>query len=172
MQGIAFVLLGLTFPSVLSKLELDVHQIAVKSFALPIRLNVDPDEVKVVRVFVSRNKGGEWKHHKDFDSSVTQFSFIAPKDGSYWFAVQVEGKDGQKEPESIEDLSPSRKILVNSERRSLKPNVSTDDVHKELEKLRRTVERQKKIIAELESAAQKKDATAARISLKLEVNFR
>lgn len=108
-------------------------------------------KIKLIRLFFSEDHGKTWQHQQDYDPTDKQVTFTAPRDGLYWFTLQVVLKDGKKEPANKRDLAPSMKVLVNTERRALKVQKTYAELQREVEELRKTVEQLKKRIKELES---------------------
>jgi hypothetical protein len=139
------------------ELPKDVYEIETRQFTLPILGKpVELANVEKVRLFVSEDQGKNWKHKNDYKPSDKRAIFSAPRDGQYWFAVQVVLKDGRREPAELEDLAPATKVYVNSERRTLKSQKSYEELQREVEQLRGTVEQLQKKIKQLESNGKSK----------------
>jgi hypothetical protein len=97
-----------------------VWEVEARDFALPVR--IDPARragIAKVRLFVSRDAGKTWEHYKDTGPDEDRERFMAPRDGTYWFAVQVVLKDDGKDPPDLKDLVPAMKVHVNSARQPL-----------------------------------------------------
>jgi hypothetical protein len=97
-----------------------VWEVQGRNFALPVR--IDPARrtgVTGVRLFVSRDDGKTWEHYKDTGPDEDRVQFSAPRDGTYWFAVQVVLKEDAKDPPDLKDLVPAMKVYVNSARKPL-----------------------------------------------------
>jgi hypothetical protein len=130
----------------------DVCEIEFKGFTIPI--TIDPrraKEVGRIQCFVSSDQGKTWKPCGLYKKGTTGVDFLAPRDGVYWFALQITGTDGRKEPESVAKLVPGQKVLVNSEKRAYK--VSKKPVSRpptELELLREEVKRLRERVEKLE----------------------
>src|SRR6516164_4461490 len=140
MHGMAFVFLTLAFPSEYSELPSDVEEIHARHFALP--LHIDPERkeaIKRIVLYVSEDRGKTWKHSGDYKTTDDEMRFHAPKDGLYWFALQVESSEGKIQPEKTADLSPGMKVYVNAEQKSLKVHKSHDQLAREVKELRKTV---------------------------------
>jgi hypothetical protein len=152
MHGFALAFLGLALCADPVELPKDVEEIQSRQFAMP--LNFDPsrqDTIQRVRLFVSEDQGKTWKHEKDYRASDKQVTFTAGRDGHYWFALQIDFKNGKSEPARIEALAPAMKVYVNTERKALKTQKSYEDLQREVEELRKTVEQLQKKIKELEA---------------------
>jgi hypothetical protein len=90
-------------------------EVRSRDFGLPVR--IDPArraEVVTVRLFVSRDGGKTWEHCQDTAPDEDRVRFSAPRDGTYWFAVQVVLKDDVKDPPDLKDLVPTMKVHVKS----------------------------------------------------------
>jgi hypothetical protein len=149
--------LNLALASDPAELPKDVYEIETRQFAMPLGGKSD-DRAKIEKIllFVSEDQGKNWKHKKGYKPSDRQATFTAPRDGQYWFAVQVVLKDGNREPAELDDLAPQMKVYVNSERRTLKTQKSYEELQREVEQLRGTVEQLQKKIKQLESGHQPK----------------
>jgi hypothetical protein len=101
--------------------EGDVWECPTRDFAMP--LYIPPcrrTTIAKVRLFVSVDGGKTWEHHQDCGPDEERFRFSAPRDGTYWFALQTVSKDGKKEPADTKGLAPLVKVRVNVERPSPK----------------------------------------------------
>lgn len=152
MLGFVWVILAPLLDAKYKELPRDVYLIQTRKFAMP--LGIAPaykDKIETLRFFVSKDQGKTWKHKKDYKPRDKEIIFTAPRDGHYWFALQIVLKDGSKKPDDLEDLDPMRKVYVNSERRPLKPQKSYEELQSEVEQLRRTIEELQKKLDQLES---------------------
>jgi hypothetical protein len=150
MQGFVLLFLSLFVDIHPVELPRDLHEIQTQRFAMPIGVaNNLHDTIEQIRLFVSEDQGKTWRHKKDYKPSDKQVLFTAPRDGIYWFALQVVLKDGSQIPDDLDDLVAT-KVCVNSERRSLKTQKSYEELQREVEQLRRTVEELQKKIKQLE----------------------
>jgi hypothetical protein len=134
----------------------DVLTIHSRSFYIPIR--VAPawrEQIKDIRVFVSTDDGKRWRRvGKCKPKDEAGVTFVAPRDGLYWFAVQTVTRTDEKEPRYRQDLVPRQKVRVEFERRVLKPTTDTQ-VEREVEALRDRVERLERKLAELTAKGKK-----------------
>jgi hypothetical protein len=152
MHGFALVFLGTVLAAGPVDLPKDVFEIQTREFAFPVLC--DPkqqDKIARIRLFVSEDRGKTWKHHKDCKPTDAEVPFTAPQDGFFWFALQIEFKDGKSDPAELTDLTPCQKIYVNSELKTLKVHKSYEELFREVEELRKTVEQLQKKIKELEA---------------------
>jgi hypothetical protein len=132
----------------LTPLELppDVFVYPSASFRMPVTLD-RPPEVARVRFFVSTDRGRTWQHLKDAKPTDEKIAFAAPRDDLYWFALQVENKDGRRTPESEELLTPSMKVFVNTAKRAVRVEKSYAELRQEAADLRQTVEKLRRRLA-------------------------
>lgn len=152
MHGLALAFIGLALAGDPIELPRDVEVIQTEQFAMPLLFDAARQaKIKRIRLFVSEDQGKTWQHQQDYQPTDTQATFTAPRDGLYWFTLQVVLKDGAKEPGTERDLAPSMKVYVNTERRAFKVQKSYAELQREVEELRKTVEQQQKRIKELES---------------------
>ncbi|HTU21585.1 MAG TPA: hypothetical protein VMG10_26345 [Gemmataceae bacterium] len=152
MHGYVLGLLGLVVAADPIEMAKDVYEIRTRQLAMPIRVATNyRDKVTKMRLFVSEDQGKTWKHKKDYKPSAKQAVFTAPRDGLYWFALQVVLKDGGIEPADLDDLLPVMKVYVNAERKPFQTKKSYDELQREVEQLRKTVEQLQKRIKQLES---------------------
>jgi hypothetical protein len=157
MLGLTFTFLGCVMGFDLLELPQDVVEIQTRQFAMPLNVASNRQQpIQRVRLFISRNQGKTWTHHKDFRPTDNQVTFQAERDGLFWFALQVEFKDGKSEPTRLADLAPAMKVFVNQERKALKPPKSSEELRREVEDLQSTVEQLQKRIKELEGARKPK----------------
>ncbi len=105
-----------------------------KNFKIPIY--VDPErlpEIKQIRLFVSTDKGKTWKQIKSVPVGKGSVNYYAPKDGLYWFKIQAVRKDKQLDPEDIDEVPPSLRVLVQT---TGEARQSPESPEKEIAKLR------------------------------------
>jgi septal ring factor EnvC (AmiA/AmiB activator) len=108
------------------------------------------DTIKRVRLFVSEDRGKTWKHENDFKVSDEKATFTARRDGLYYFAIQMVMKDGKRMPDNRRALSPTMKVYVNSQQKTLRVQKSLVDLEKEVNELRKTVEQLQERLKKLE----------------------
>jgi hypothetical protein len=151
MHGLAFALLGLGFVPEPIELSRDVVVVEARQFDFPVEINPEfKGKIKCVRLFASEDKGKTWKHKKDCKPTDKHISFTAPRDGLYYFALQVVFKDGTGKPEDVADLTPGMKVYVNRERKPVKDPKSYEELEREVAELRKTVKQLQKRVKALE----------------------
>lgn len=144
MHGFALVLLSAALAADPVQWPKDVYEISERHFAMPLNHHSEGrGREKRIRLFVSTDMGKSWTHLKDVQPSDEKVQFSAPRDGMYWFALQIELKDRTL-------LTSPMKVYVNSEGKALKTRKSYEDLEREVEELKKTVERLQKKIKELE----------------------
>ena len=148
-------------------LEPDVSESWSRAFQLPLAMNDNwRQKCESFRLWVSEDQGKTWKRHHEIAANGMSFPFTAPKDGHYWFALQIVLKDGKLNPPKVDSTSVNQKTYVNTMRRPVMrwhtvarpatPPAATDEpptVHqlkRDVEELRTVVEQLRKRVAELE----------------------
>src|ERR1700730_2267947 len=112
---LALILLLATTPGVG-----DTFPMKERSLRIPIK--VDParrSQIRELRLFSSADQGKTWQQVGVAHPDDNGFPFSAPADGEYWFTVVVVDAQGRQEPESIYQVPPSEKIIIDT----LKPVV-------------------------------------------------
>ena len=91
----------------------DITTMDKRSFRIPIFVNpVRAKEIDWLYLYVSCDKGKTWKKVIGATPDQKFFAFSAPKNGLYWFAVQIVSKDLKLSPPSTRDMQPGQKVLV------------------------------------------------------------
>jgi hypothetical protein len=106
----------------------DITTMDKHSFRIPIF--VDPARAKEIDwlyLHVSSDKGKTWKKAQGVSPDKEFFAFSAPKDGLYWFAVQIVSKDLRLFPPTTRDMLPDQKVLVSVAAR-VPPRLDKDDI--------------------------------------------
>ncbi len=118
MHGFALALVGFTLAApVPQKAELpaDVYEINTRDFAMPLELDAKRKEkIECVRLYTSTDQGLTWTHQQDYTPGDTKVIYTAPRDGLYWFALEVVFKDGKRDPAKLKALEASMKVYVNT----------------------------------------------------------
>ncbi|CAK9019586.1 Glycerol kinase (ATP:glycerol 3-phosphotransferase) (Glycerokinase) (GK), partial [Durusdinium trenchii] len=70
-----------------------------------------------VQLFVSTDQGGSWQQVDSARPSDNRFTYEAPVDGTYWFAVRTIARDGRRFPGG--DLTPGLQVVVDTQAPSL-----------------------------------------------------
>jgi hypothetical protein len=93
----------------------DIVVLRSRSFILP--LGWDPQfgaTVEVARLFVSEDRGANWKRVSDHRPGDRRVPYKVDRDGEYWFALQLRLTNGAVEPAI--GLIPSMKVRVLTEK--------------------------------------------------------
>jgi Aspartyl protease len=138
---------------VLHEREDGIFETAAREFKFP--LIIDPDRAAAIdrlRFFVSDDRGKTWKHNRDYEPGAGNVIFKAPRDGEYWFALQVALKDGGANPADLEQLTPAHKVRVGVLAQPAKP-ANEDGAQRRPEDLFKEIELLKKRVEKLESQA-------------------
>jgi hypothetical protein len=104
------------------ELEEDVIEMQQRTFSIPIRIVLERvKDIHRLRLYFSDDKGATWKLHKEWKptSSKGEIPFTAPRDGHFWFGIQVVSKDGA-DPADIKKVPPGQKLYVNANKRRVK----------------------------------------------------
>jgi uncharacterized protein (TIGR03067 family) len=80
-----------------------------RDFIIPIHVH-RAEDVARLRIFVSEDVGTSWKLHGEYGPGEGESKFSAPRDGAYWFALQIEDRRGQRRP--AEDALRSELMVV------------------------------------------------------------
>lgn len=91
----------------------------------------DPRELarlgaRQVRLYVSVDRGATWQFSQSVSPRAGQFEFKAPADGEYWFAVRTVDGAGRLYPAASAGLTAGLKVMVDSQKPSLKLSLERD----------------------------------------------
>lgn len=93
--------------------SVDAMMSDVRELTLPVHTMAEvTGKLRQLHLYVSTDGGETWSRAMSIAPSAKAFSFSAPKDGAYWFAVQLEYLDGRTEPECIR--RPDLKVIVDT----------------------------------------------------------
>jgi hypothetical protein len=98
----------------------DVVEIPARNFCIPMVTNGSVNEIDLLTVYFSRDRGKTWLPHMSVPPTAQEVAFSVDRDGEYWFALRVVYKDGRMEPSKIKDLVAMQKVYVNGQRRPVK----------------------------------------------------
>lgn len=141
MYGITLALLCFGPVADALKLPDDVVVFNQRALAMPVKLTDDRQgKVKELRLFVSDDRGRSWKQAGAYEPASDKVTFEAPKDGLYWFAVQLVLKDGTRLPDEAKQLSADMKVLVDTSAKRQPVYKSYAELLRENEQLRKRVE--------------------------------
>jgi hypothetical protein len=102
------------------ELASDVIKMTTRRFKMPLNVT-EPTKVESVKLLVSTDSGKTWKLEKEYQPTDPFVMFSAPRDGHYWFALQVVYKNGKSEPATVDLLEAQQKVYVDTEYKVLKP---------------------------------------------------
>ena len=86
-----------------------------RTFRIPI--TVDPKyraEMKEVRLYVSTDSGGTWDLAGRMKPDEPSFTYRAPRDGEYWFAVRTVDLKGRPYPAGERPTEPMLRVVVDT----------------------------------------------------------
>jgi HEAT repeat protein len=93
----------------------DVTTINKLSFRIPILFDRGRRaQVEQLRLYVSTDRGKTWKQAGSITPDEEYFTYTAPDDGLYWFAVQVVTKNKEILPATVTAEAVSQKVLVDT----------------------------------------------------------
>lgn len=94
-------------------IDRDTCPIDTRRIQMPIEWNTAVvDQIDLMAVYVSTDRGRTWRHYGGYQPTSKWVQFEAPADGVYWFALRFEMKDGSKDPPRLSDLTPAKKVRV------------------------------------------------------------
>ena len=117
----------------LVELTADVQEVKGRRFLMPMVVE-QPERIKAIKLFVSEDGGRSWKFVKEYEPTAKHVEFEAPRDGHYWFALQIVSTDGKSYPATTADLVAERKAYVNAEHKVLKPTKSGEEPERKQER--------------------------------------
>ncbi len=88
-----------------------------KQRAFRIPFNIDPADrprYKQVQLWASSDGGGKWEKVDTTTPDRPSFTFRAPRDGEFWFAVRTVDTKGRLFPADDVDVEPNMKVLVDT----------------------------------------------------------
>ena len=98
-------------------------------FRIPFKY--DPAEMqrlgaREIRLYLSTDRGLQWKLAQTVDPRQRKFDFVAPADAEYWFAVRTLDGRGQLHPPGV-TLEPGLKVVVDTSSPVLDVNLRQDE---------------------------------------------
>lgn len=85
-----------------------------RSFRIPVTVPEPRANVREIWLQVSDDKGYSWKDYQHTTPRKPEFSFKAPRDGEYWFAVQTVNLQGAVYPRDERTVEPSMVVVVDT----------------------------------------------------------
>jgi hypothetical protein len=85
------------------------------SFKIPIKAGEGKDRLQQIQLFVSTDRGRTWQPAASVTADKTSFSFIAERDGLYWFTVQTRDRWGRNYPPTLENPRVDLKVFVKTQ---------------------------------------------------------
>ncbi|HMP08709.1 MAG TPA: hypothetical protein PJ982_20375, partial [Lacipirellulaceae bacterium] len=131
LQGVLLLLAAAAVagPARRSEAQSSPHFWRQREFFIPYQPNLsDPRAGKAVRVqlLLSRDDGVRWAVLQEAEPHVRGFSYLAPEDGSYAFAVRAVDRKGGYWPETV--AQPALRIFVDTQPPTLELAASIDAV--------------------------------------------
>ena len=84
-------------------------------FSIPFKVppTADASQAPVeVRLYASADAGGSWTLAEKVDPKKTSFSYRAPRDGEYWFAIRTVDRQGHIRPDH--SSGPELRVIVDT----------------------------------------------------------
>ncbi|MCI0743092.1 MAG: hypothetical protein L0Y72_29025 [Gemmataceae bacterium] len=95
--------------------ELTGSPIFSRSRQFRIPFNLPPDgRYKQLLLFVSTDQGKSWQPSAAAPPEQKHFLFLADRDGYFWFAVQTVDLDKRLNPPTLEGVTPSLKVIIDT----------------------------------------------------------
>jgi hypothetical protein len=91
-----------------------VQYMRARSFRVPFNVGSDGAKLKDIQLYVSANQGLSWEPVGHAPPDRAFFSFTAPSDGLYWFAVQTFDLMNRPYPQNMQGAPASVKVIVDS----------------------------------------------------------
>jgi hypothetical protein len=82
-------------------------------------------------LFSSTNEGKSWEQQSVIPADQDSFKFYAPRDGTYWFTIDVVDHEGKHNPPDIYKAKPSQMIVIDT----LPPSLRIVSAHRHGEEI-------------------------------------
>jgi hypothetical protein len=129
-----------------------IHVIRYKKFRIPADVSASArNQVKLIRLFVSRDQGKTWAIAGQILPDQDHFLYSAPEDGLYWFGVQTVDTKGAKHPQNTTMLRVDLTVRVDSQSQKDAEEDSRQALREAINQLRAQLQRLEQRLAELES---------------------
>ncbi len=143
------LLVCLALPPVSAPADASVYTVQHRAFRVPVQIESRRTEIEQIVLFVSTDQGKSWKEAGAIGPDEDSFRYVAPADGSYWFAVQIALKNKTKEPAETGLFEPALKVAVETPKKpEWQPPLA--ELDEEVKQLRSEVKRLKDRIGVLE----------------------
>ncbi len=94
----------------------DYYPLTGRTITLPIEYKGDRKAIGQVQLYASADKGQTWPLVATVLPDKTEFSYTAPRDGSFWFHIVIVDRAGKKDPANLTAEPPAMKVLVDTVR--------------------------------------------------------
>lgn len=135
----------------------DVTIMNARRMAFPVK--IDPERqarIAKVHLFVSEDEGRTWIVASSVPASADLIQFTAPADGLYWLTIQVEARDGTREPEKLTRYCVAQKVRIMTAPQGNEPKRTAAELRREIQVLRGRLEKLERQLAELEPGKEKR----------------
>jgi hypothetical protein len=106
---LAYLLLAATAPAP------EVFHLKTPNFSIPIRVKPeDRPAIRELRLYCSTDEGQTWQVVASARPDEAAFTFVAPKDGIYWFTVAVISPQGQQDPVDVKRAPVGQRTVVDT----------------------------------------------------------
>ena len=86
-----------------------------RAFRIPFEIKpADRVRYQEVLLYVSANRGHDWEANETTQSDKPYFSYRAPRDGEYWFAVRSRDNKGRLFPPDDATIEPSLRVIIDT----------------------------------------------------------
>lgn len=94
----------------------DYYPLTGRTITLPIEYKGDRKGIGQVQLYASADKGQTWPLVATVLPDKTEFSYTAPRDGTFWFHIVIVDRAGKKDPANLTVEPPAMKVLVDTQR--------------------------------------------------------
>lgn len=103
--------------------DADIKYINFRTFRIPFQAGTDP-RIADVLLYVSTDRGANYRYHNQVRSAEQKFFYAAPNDGWYYFVVQTRDTAGVLTPADFRGVAPSLRVCVDTQKPviTLKPS--------------------------------------------------
>jgi hypothetical protein len=95
-----------------------LNQLAIK---IPLDISAaERQHIQTLTLYYSTDEGRTWHQQAMIGPDQDSFKFFAPRDGLYWFTVDVQDHEGRHNPPDIYKAQPSQKIIIDTHKPELR----------------------------------------------------